>query len=441
MQITKLVTVAFMLLANLAAFGQSAVYEASGIISMNSIIRNYDQDVDIVYNDNGQSSFLHVNRTTGSIVEAQIPNLQSLTDMEIERNENKVYFCGQYAGGPVFGRFSISSLFFGAGQVEIIPISYTPPIDYSGPTGIMTPQKLEVQYINSADVHVYIIGYAELTVPYYTSAYTVLYDAMYNGTIWDIEHLHEPGGDYLFYDLAVTSNYLMMFGEKQGGYVDYFSSCGIAPSGNFHLSYGMGTPPNLNMYDCSASYNYPITKPLVETLNGNMHVTACYAVFDGDSGIVITKYSLPSALTDRWFIPNITVSTGFRDLKYNRYNNKLYLVPELGHTVVTDLLYVFDLTTGTAQVYQSSVPNLCSVDALSYGDGAVVSGISPGGYVNTWITNNPVCGCDKLFNIAVQRNIHTANSWGVSISDGTFTSPFLSVSPNRTYYLLNTVCR
>lgn len=440
MQINKITILVLMLLADLAALGQSAVYEATGMISMNSIIRNYDQDVDIVYNDNGQSSFLHVNRTTGSVVEAQIPNLQSVTDMEIERNENKVYFCGQYAGGPVFGRFSISSLFFGAGQVEITPIS-TPPIDYSGPTGIMTPQKLEVQYINSADVHVYIIGYAELTVPYYTSAYTVLYDAMYNGTVWDIEHLHDQGGNYMFYDLAVTSNYLMMFGEKQGGQADYFSSCYIASSGNIHLSSLMFPSPYFSMYSCWLQEYYPITKPLVETLNGNMHVTACYAVFDGDSGIVISKYSMPNVLTDRWFIPNITVSTGFRDLKYNRYNNKLYLVPELGHTVVTDLLYVFDLTTGTAQVYQSGVPNLCSVDALSYGDGAVVSGISSSGYVNNWITNNPVCGCDKLFNIVVQSNIHTANPWEVSISDGTFTSLSLYVSPNKTYYILNAVCR
>lgn len=440
MQINKIAILALMLLANLAALGQSAVSEATGMISMNSIIRNYDQDVDIVYNDNGQSSFLHVNRTTGSVVEAQIPNLQSVTDMEIERNENKVYFCGQYAGGPVFGRFSISSLFFGAGQVEITPIS-TPPIDYSGPTGIMTPQKLEVQYINSADVHVYIIGYAELTVPYYTSAYTVLYDAMYNGTVWDIEHLHEEGGNYMFYDLAVTSNYLMMFGEKQGGQTDYFNRFIIPTTPNTHLSLVMAVPPYVDMYNFDPMEYYPITKPLVETLNGDMHVTACYAVFDGDSGIVITKYSLPNALTDRWFIPNITVSTGFRDLKYNRYNNKLYLVPELGHTVVTDLLYVFDLTTGTAQVYQSNVPNLYSVDALSYGDGAVVSGISSSGYLNNWITNNPVCGCDKLFNIVVQRNIHTANPWEVSIFYDTFISSSLYVSPNRTYYVLNTVCR
>ncbi len=432
--------VTLLLMANITALGQSAVYEATGMISMNSIIRNYDQDVDIVYNDNGQSSFLHVNRTTGSVVEAQIPNLQSVTDMEIERNENKVYFCGQYAGDPVFGRFSISSLFFGAGQVEIIPISITPPIDYSGPTGVMTPQKLEVQYINSAYVHVYIIGYAELTVPYYTSAYTVLYDAMYNGTIWDIEHLHEPGGNYLFYDLAVTSNYLMMFGEKQGGQVDYFSKHFIPTTPGTHLSSAV-TPFITYMYNFGGPDYYPITRPLVETINGNVHVTAGYAVFEGDSGIVITRYSGPNTLTDRWFLPNITISIGFRDLKYNPNNNKIYFVPELGHTVVTDLLYVFDLTTGSAQVYQSGVPNLCSVDALSYSDGAVVSGISSSGYVNNWITNNPVCGCDKLFNIAVQRNTHTANPWEVSTSYDTFTETPFYISPNKTYYILSTVCR
>ncbi|MCR5588556.1 MAG: hypothetical protein K6F72_02965 [Bacteroidales bacterium] len=441
MQMNKIATVAFLLLANLAALGQSAVYEAYGIISMNSIIRSYDQDIDIVYNDNGLRSFLHVNRTTGSIVEAQIPNLQAVADMEIERNENKVYFCGQYSGNPVIGRFSINNLFFGTGQVEIIPINITPPIDYNGPTGAMKPQKLEVQYINSADIHVYIIGYAELTVPNYPPGYTVLYDAMYNGTIWDIEHLHEPGGNYLFYDLTVTNNFLMMFGEKQGGQADYFSHCDNAISGNHHLSYGMSTPPSFNMSDFWPTDYYPITKPLVETLSGDVHVTAGYAVFDGDSGIVISKYSLPSALTDRWFIPNITVSTGFRDLKYNRYNNKLYLVPELGHTVVTDLLYVFDLTTGTAQVYQSSVPNLSSVDALSYGNGAVVSGISPGGYLNTWLTNNPVCNCDKLLNVAVQRSFHTDNQWLVSISYNNFSTSSIYVSPYKTSYILYNICR
>lgn len=411
------------------------------MISMNSVIRNYDQDIDIVYNDNGQRAFLHVNRSTGSIVEAHIPNLQAVTDMEIERNENKVYFCGQYSGTPVIGRFSINNLFFGTGQVEIIPINVTPPIEYSGPTGVMKLQKLEVQYINSTDIHVYTTGYAELTVPYYAPGYTVLYDAMYNGTIWDVEHLHTPGGNYLFYDLAVTSNYLMMFGEKQGGQADYFSKFNIPMSPNTHLSLAMVTPPYVDMYNFWLPDYSPITKPLTETLYGDEHVTAGYAVFDGDSGIVITRYSAPNVLTYRWFLPNITISTGFRDLKYNPNNNKLYLVPELGNTVVKDLLYVFDLTTGTAQVYQSSVPNLCSVDALYSNNGAVVYGISSGGYISTWVTNNPVCSCDKMMNVAVQGTIHSASPWNVSISNDTFSPTSAYVSPNKTYYILYDVCR
>ena len=440
MQITKIVTVAYLLLASLAAFGQSAVYEVTGMISMNSIIRNYNQDIDIVYNDNGQRAFLHVDRTTNSIVEAQIPNLQAVTDMEIERNENKVYFCGQYSGNPVIGRFSINNLFFGTGQVEIIPINTTPPIENNGPTGAMKLQKLEVQYLNSADIHVYIIGYAELSVPNYPPGYSVLYDAMYNGTIWDIEHLHEQGGNYLFYDLTVTNNHLMLFGEKQGGLADYFNDYLFPSAPNTHLS-GNVTPLTVNMYSFVPPDYYPITKPLAETLYGNAHVTAGYAVFDGDSGIVISRYSSPSLLTDRWFLPNITTSTGFRDLKYNPNNKKLYIVPELGHTVVTDLLYVFDLTTGTAQVYQSSVPNLCSADALYNNNGAVVSGISSGGYISTWVTNNPVCSCDKLLNISVKSNAHLGVSWDLEISHNTFSTTTTYESPNKTYYLLYNVCR
>lgn len=70
-----------------------------------------------------------------------------------------------------------------------------------------------------------------------------------------------------------------------------------------------------------------------------------------------------------------------------------------------------------------------------------VYGISSGGYISTWVTNNPVCSCDKMMNVAVQGTIHSASPWNVSISNDTFSPTSAYVSPNKTYYILYDVCR
>ena len=102
----------------------------------------------------------------------------------------------------------------------------------------------------------------------------------------------------------------------------------------------------------------------------------------------------------------------------------------------------------TLIVSNAVVPNLQSVsdmeivvDALYSNNGAVVYGISSGGYISTWVTNNPVCSCDKMMNVAVQGTIHSASPWNVSISNDTFSPTSAYVSPNKTYYILYDVCR
>lgn len=89
--------------------GQNTIKHVEWSISTNSLIRNLDDSIDIVYNTFGQQSFMYVNRNSNNVIDAAIPNLNIVTDMEIVGKE--LCFCGSYNGKPAIGRFEIGSFF------------------------------------------------------------------------------------------------------------------------------------------------------------------------------------------------------------------------------------------------------------------------------------------------------------------------------------------
>lgn len=89
-----------------SATAQNVVYEIP-VITKNSLIREYNNNIDIIYNHNGQSSFLLVDWVTGIVKEAVLPNPYIVTDMEIANDtyimdDAVVHFCFATA---TFSRF------------------------------------------------------------------------------------------------------------------------------------------------------------------------------------------------------------------------------------------------------------------------------------------------------------------------------------------------
>lgn len=429
--------VAIMLLPFNAIIGQNVIFEVPGTVSINSLIREYERGEHIVYNNNGTGSFFFINEfvvPSPTATEAVIPNLQSVSDMEIVGNT--LYFCGVCSNNQVIGRFDIPSVFFGGtGQVEMVFVNYNPVVN--GYTGSLTLNKIEIQEIATNDIHVYAIGDVKFGAPgSIPPDYTVLFDAMYNGLTWNFEDIYDPNGDYCFYDLAVTTNYLVVFGEKYNGQKEYYNYFPIAYPGNNHLT----STPIFYMYADLSSF-FPISRTLVEALSNDEFVTACYGSLGGDSGVVITRYQYPYTSLGRWFFPDITLSKSFRDLKYSRKDSVLYLMPEMTRSSFPDLMYVFNVSRGSAQVYQSSIPQLCSVDRLHTNNGATACGITQAGEIAVWSTRKADCQCAKSISLAVAKHNHSIDDWQLHASINTFTCYSSWSTPSINTFTLDETCR
>ncbi len=407
--------------------GQSTVHEIMYLASNNSLVREYNRKVDIIYNDNGTRAFLNVDKGSMNVIEAQIPNLQSVSDMEIV--DSVLYFCGVYAGVPVIGRFNINSFFFGGGSVEVVSVAGVV-------SGRISLNKLEVYFRSNKDVHVFVTASISPSAP--GMDYYAVLDAMYDGTGWDIECISDPGGGYVMSDLAITDNRLMVVGEKSGHRGDLFNHYILPTTPTTHLSVSSGVPPIMMHSNASAVYR-PLSQPIVEYIGNKEIVTACYGILNSDTGVVITKTDeLVSGITF-WIFPNVTGSTLLRDLRYEATSKRIYIVPDINSTVVKDYMYVFDMANETAQVYQSALRTVCSVSD-NYNK-VSVSGITQGGTVGVWQTSLSDCRCDRALDLKVDHASDYDAPGTMNVVVARAIAPKMDISPVIDKYKLGVICR
>ena len=389
------------LLAAAAVSAQDALYETQGLPAGTSIIREYAPGVDIVYLDNGRPVFLYVDRMGSMVLEVPVPGLVSVSDMEI--NKDTLYFCGNYNGDPAVGYFDVNDMFFGSSTVEFAQVLYTPVVSNGNGTfyGALTLTKLEV-YRDGNFVHVLVVMDVEFGTPY-ADDYTGLIDARYDGTQWIAEIISETTGVFFFDDVAVTGNYVIVIGDKHGATGDY-STFWFLPSSNFITP--LTIPDSLSIYYSPDVDYFPISKPLIEHIDADMYATAAWGSFEGDTGVVVTIYDNIYTMNTRWFVPDITESMAFAELKYNPADNTLYLVPDAAKSRLTDMVYSFDLSAVEARLSQSDLPTVYSVDATPPYMGAVVSGHTAGTEFGLWRLHKPVCDCDRQIKLPSKTNIH-----------------------------------
>lgn len=388
---------------------QSALYEVPGLMTVNSLIREYQPGQDVVFNQDGRSCFLLVDRMAGTVTEAEVSGLNSVADMEIDGE--MLYFCGEYNKGQVIGYFDINDLFFGTYTVNFVTVPYAPVVN--GYTGQLTLTKLEVLTYNyPGDVHVFLTGDVVFGAqPWMAPDYTCLVDALFDGTIWREEVIYEPSGIYFMDDLTVTQTYLVVIGDKHGATGDYSHFEPLPMPGNNYL---LTVPSITYCYSPDIDY-YPISRPLIETLTGDWYATASYGNFEGQTGVIVTLYSNPCVIQGRWFVPNVSGSTAFRDLKYDAHSDRLFLVPDYTQSTFIDGMYVFDLSNTQVQLYQSQQPGVYSVDVCHGMAGAVASGMTQGGEVGVWRVNTTSCECNQYINLPVLKKIHDSDLNGADV--------------------------
>lgn len=381
---------------------QNALYEIPGLLTVNSLIREYSPGKDVVFNQDGRSCFLLVERQSGVVTEAEVSGLSNVSDMEIDGD--MLYFCGSYGGSQVIGYFDINDLFTGTNQVNIVTVPYAPVVN--GVTPTLTLTKLEVLVYSSTDVHVFVLGDVSFgNPPLYTPDFTCLVDARYDGSTWQEEVLSERSGVYFMDDLTVTRSNLVVIGDKHGGTGDYWNIWDLPPAGNNTF---LSANPVLNrqIYFTNDFDYFPVSRPLIESRGGNRCVVASYGYLEGKYGVVLSLYTNPYTLSDRWLVPDVAGAREFRDLKYNSNRDMLYLVPDYFNTLCTDMLYVFDLQNIQVQAFQTNLPGVYSVDAIQGNPGAVVSGMTKNGEVGLWRVDTAECECSRYMDLAVQRYNH-----------------------------------
>ena len=353
-----------------------------------------------------------------------------------------LYFCGEYNGNQVIGYFDINDLFFGSNTVNFVTVPYAPVVN--GYTGQLSLTKLEVLTYNyPSDVHVFLTGDVVFGAqPWMAPDYTCLVDAMFDGSIWREEVIYEPSGIYFMDDLTVAQNNLVVIGDKHGGTGDYSNSIMIPPAGNvpLHNMLGVMPPYYFSMYSTPDIDYFPISRPLIETLTGSWYATASYGDFGGQKGVVVTLYSNPITMQGRWFVPNLSGSTAFRDLKYDARSDRLFLVPDYTQTTFTDEMYVFEPSNTQAKLYQSQQSGVYSVDVCHGMSGAVASGMTQGGEVGVWRVNTPGCECDQYLNLPVVNRVHDIVSFNAVVNVASPKPDMLILVAPIEQYELNTKC-
>jgi len=379
----KTILLAIILALGTYAMTQNALYMLPEITTKVSLIREYEPGIDVVYNNNGSlQSFLYIDRIGGLALEAQSPYPIQVTDMEIY-NET-LYFCGHLTGSTntnFVGFFDINDLFFGSHQATILPVLYNPVDTVNGIPiqGGFVLSKLEVYKVPGLSIdetHIYMIGDVTFNSSE-TTDYSCLLDMMYLGASWTYDMAYEPDRVYYFNDLTVTDSFLVVVGNKHGGEGEYLHGYYLPPFASQHtLNNTLYVGGGLNIqYWFTNSWEYhPISKPLIETLTGDAFATACYGKWQDNPGVIVSWYSTYGTIVKRYFVPNITGTSEFKDLKYNDISDNLYLMPDHQNSVAIDEFYGFKLGAGTCNVYHSALQEQHSLDRFVGGLDVLSSG-------------------------------------------------------------------
>lgn len=316
----------------------------------------------------------------------------------IEIVGDTLYFCGSDGNANYVGLFNIQSTFFGLGQVSLIQILFSPAetVNNITYTGQFRLSKLEVQargFANPADLHIYMIGNVDFGVPDIVTDYSCILDVRYNGTTWVIDMTTEPDRIYHFNDLTVTDNYLWVVGNKHRVTGEYMHGYCLPTSGSMTIlnrTLPTCTSSTFTMMDywSTPDYSYyPISRQLVETLPNDVVAVACYGMINTYTpAVVVSLYSVGTwvNLIKRMYVPNVTATDEFRDLKYNPMSDRLFLMPDHLHSVVKDSFYCFDISSNSAFLHGAHIKEVHSVDIRQNDIGAVVSCMTLNTYLGEW---------------------------------------------------------
>ena len=381
---------AFVFIAAIPAVAQTnSIYEVQSLFPQDAIIRYWQEEKYVVYSidDNTMTHFTLFDYSSMQCTDFRIKGIE-VSDFEIEKKT--VYFCGKPAGGtnPLFGYFDISTLFAtGTGFYVASLVGAQPSLEFPGYyEEIISLMKLEVQTCPDG-VHVYMIGEAKNTKFSATNRCIVDVTSTPPSVVWGGYFAQENASVYYYDDIAVTDNEVVVIGHKNGSAGHYNTSYPKPVS----ISNPLITPGYLATYYYSGwgnDYYIDLNRPLmIEHLFGDYYAIVSHTdVGIGgapDRGTVVSIYNSSANCVYRCCIPqgfSDTAKWEFKDLRYNKHTERLYLLQEMSQPVSTSLNSVvcaFDVTSAgtipSATAYYEPDVEYYSLDqAVNVWDAVVV---------------------------------------------------------------------
>ncbi len=360
------------------SIGQNTIYELGNMNSKFSIVRHYQNDIDITYGRYGNSDncFNYIDRANLAYFRADIDFDINVTDFQI--HSDRVFFCGSYRNSVIIGWFKIYDLFFGGGVVNYAQfpiITQTYPIP-NGTDMFSSLRKIKV-YENNGNIHLFLIGEGQNSSGNVKGPHSLLVDAWTsNLSTWDFMYTMDYSDEHTYDDLTVTSNYLVVAAHNIGA---------INPMAPNILYYALPSPPYNSIFATSIpgtvytpTYwtGYAFIKCtdrlLITDISGDYFVTVCPALYrESVPVMVVTYYQDPLSWPIDRYIYSPHSSYSYSEIAYNRQKKSLYMLNPRE-------LAKLGSTFANLDIYTTNSPyNWLSIDTLDINGDAVVSGFDP----------------------------------------------------------------
>lgn len=326
------------------------VYAQTNIVATNttmlskaSIVREYQKDLFLVYNDEGSSktSFSLVDISTGL---CHTMNLPSLIVNDVEIVKNMAYFCGSIGTTVVAGWFDIRSVFYSGGSMSMIfvPTGLSCAAYTSSTEEILSLDKLEVIEYSTGFNHLVMVGKATCTSSSTTN--TCMAEIYYDGLDYKLAYQVEHHGVFGYSDLTVINSGVVgvvgvvVTGNKRDSEGEYWTPFFYPPLNNNIFQTTITTSyPNFDNTTYSSANAYYLPHRNSELLIANIpgtpfFATVCQAeMCTGPStcveGTYLNLYHVVSGPLYRCRIDDFH-SPNYRELKYNSKTNSFFLLME-----------------------------------------------------------------------------------------------------------------
>lgn len=357
-QLLKTCCILAVLLSGFSAHSQSIIYDTLQRSEF-SIIRNYNNNVDITFNYYADSynCFIYIDRSGMTTYSAKVPDFITVLDFVVYGDS--VFYCGLSGDFALYGYFDINDVFFSGGSITYFLVS-APASFNLDTTELAVFNRIEVKKTPYGETHILLvgtgIGYDPVNLYhgshyYHPAVFADVLISIYGNNL--LHYIIDEDYDYLFDDVAITDNNAIVSGHSVSTsapdcrYAIFYYKEPLVTGNTYFSAWNTISGIQIPLWEADMSVlTLPSTDNVrIVKMEQDGFATVCqrYDV-SGNYPYTLSIYSDPSLPpTSRYDIP---YNDGCRELVYNTKQNTLYIMPGLSDNI----FYTKDPFPSTSQV-------------------------------------------------------------------------------------------